>query len=298
MLETTPLTVDVDNIYSQLADVAETVETKQWQLPTGIYFSRNQYFMAADWEVEEKGFVRLFDVASSSGGKEMEIFFQILDPEERSNNAAPNMQYVSVYLLRISDQHFQLITSSGELQTSIEYLNDLMGIGSNLQLFTVCGRMKSAFEKLENQLHQGFMAVISTLSHVYSLFLYTVDYFSRIKLNTFACKFLDNNDDRAKIDLATRILLESLDKPITIKKLSRKVGMNECYLKKGFKEVNGCTIFQFYHSKRMEKAKYLLMEKGLTVTEVAYCLGYASVSNFSVAFRKYSGIRACEILLR
>ena len=74
-------------------------------------------------------------------------------------------------------------------------------------------------------------------------------------------KFLLQEDDKEKIIHAREILLQHIGTPITIKALSRKVATNECYLKKGFKEVFGTTIFDFYQGQRMEHAKYLLYEK-------------------------------------
>ena len=109
---------------------------------------------------------------------------------------------------------------------------------------------------------------------------------------------LSNEADRDKVLKARDILLEHIGEPITIKQLSRKVAMNECYLKKGFKEMFGTTIFDFYQNQRMEHAKYLLYEKGLSVTEVSDILGYSSISHFSTAFKKQTGLKPCELLLR
>ncbi|HJU45711.1 MAG TPA: AraC family transcriptional regulator, partial [Chitinophagaceae bacterium] len=95
----------------------------------------------------------------------------------------------------------------------------------------------------------------------------------------FSCKFLCNETDRGKIVKARDILLQQLGEPLTIKELSRKVAINECYLKKGFKELFGATIFDFYQSERMQYARYLLYEKGLSVTEVSFMLGYSSISH-------------------
>ena len=113
----------------------------------------------------------------------------------------------------------------------------------------------------------------------------------------FQCKFLANEADREKIVRAREILLEHIGEPLTIKELSRKVAINECYLKKGFKEMFGATIFDFYQSQRMEHARYLLYEKGLSVTEVSIMLGYSSISHFSTAFKKHTGLKPCELLL-
>ena len=111
------------------------------------------------------------------------------------------------------------------------------------------------------------------------------------------CKFLDNEADREKILKAREILLQHIGDPITIKALSRKVAINECYLKRGFREIFGTTIFDFYQGQRMEHAKYLLYEKGLSVTEVSLLLGYSSISHFSTAFKKQTGIKPCELLM-
>jgi AraC-like DNA-binding protein len=113
-----------------------------------------------------------------------------------------------------------------------------------------------------------------------------------------ACKFLANEEDREKIIRAREILLRHIGEPLTIKELSRKAAINECYLKKGFKVLFGTTIFDFYQDQRMEHAKYLLFEKGRTVSEVSVSLGYSSISHFSTAFKKHTGLKPCELLAR
>jgi AraC-like DNA-binding protein len=114
----------------------------------------------------------------------------------------------------------------------------------------------------------------------------------------FQCKFLATEDGQEKILNARQILLKHIGDPLTIRELSRKVAINECYLKKGFKEMFGMTIFEFYQSQRMEHARYLLYEKGLNVTDVSVLLGYSSISHFSTAFKKHTGLKPCELLLR
>lgn len=129
------------------------------------------------------------------------------------------------------------------------------------------------------------------------LLLYTLDtMMGEGNSDTGSCKFLENEADREKILLAREILIKQIGEPITIKELSRKVAINECYLKKGFKELFGTTVFDFYQGLRMEHAKFLLYEKGHTVTEVSLSLGYSSISHFSTAFKKHTGCKPCELL--
>lgn len=111
-----------------------------------------------------------------------------------------------------------------------------------------------------------------------------------------ACRFLSNENEREKIFDAVKILDETITQPLTIKELSRKVAMNECYLKKGFKTLIGKTINEYQQYLRISKAKELLQQKGQTVSEVANELGYSSISHFSTAFKKATGIKPCELL--
>ncbi len=167
------------------------------------------------------------------------------------------------------------------------------------KILPLCGKTRMAIEALLNHTYTDTLENIFINAQTQILLLYSMDCMLGEKEgSTFTCKFLANEADREKIIKAREILLQHIGEPITIKALSRKVAINECYLKKGFKEIFGTTIFDFYQSQRMEHAKYLLYDKGLSVTEVSLLLGYSSISHFSTAFKKHTGIKPCELLLR
>ncbi|MBL7719361.1 MAG: helix-turn-helix transcriptional regulator [Flavipsychrobacter sp.] len=111
-----------------------------------------------------------------------------------------------------------------------------------------------------------------------------------------ACRFLTYDSEREKVFEARRIIEQNIDQSLTIKELSRMVAMNECYLKKGFKALVGRTIHDFQQELRITKAKVLLQQQGQTVSEVANSLGYSSISHFSTAFKKATGMKPCELL--
>jgi AraC-like DNA-binding protein len=163
----------------------------------------------------------------------------------------------------------------------------------------VCNRTRLVLDGLLNHSYSDTLENIYVNAQTQMLLLYSMDcMLGEKEINTISCKFLANETDREKIMKAREILVQQIGEPVTIRELSRKVAMNECYLKKGFKELFGTTIFDFYQSQRMEHAKFLLYEKGLTVTEVSVMLGYSSISHFSTAFKKHTGLKPCELLFR
>lgn len=161
----------------------------------------------------------------------------------------------------------------------------------------LCCKTRGVLEALVNHKYTGSLENIYVNAQLQMLLLYSMDWVAD-KPEVLSCRFLNSDADRQKITLARDILIQNIGQPITIKELSRKVAMNECYLKKGFKEMYGTTIFDFYQNQRMEHAKYLLYEKGLNVTDVSMMLGYSSISHFSTAFKKQTGLKPCELLLR
>lgn len=115
------------------------------------------------------------------------------------------------------------------------------------------------------------------------------------QLNCGTCSFIDRPSEMDKIFKAKDFIINNLDSNITIPKLANKVGTNECYLKKGFKEVHGKTVLEFVIENRMEKAKSLLTYSSLTIADVSVQVGYATTSSFSQAFKNYFGFAPSQL---
>ncbi len=97
-------------------------------------------------------------------------------------------------------------------------------------------------------------------------------------------------DDVDRIYQARDILLQCLDNPPSLIELARQVGLNDCTLKRGFRQVFGTTAFGYLHNYRLEQARQLLEERRLNISEIAQAIGFANRSHFASAFRKKFGI--------
>jgi AraC-like DNA-binding protein len=97
-------------------------------------------------------------------------------------------------------------------------------------------------------------------------------------------------EDIERIHYAKDLLLSRLSNPPSLLELARLVGINDCKLKAGFRQVFGTTVFGYLQDCRMEKARQLLMAGEMTVADAAQAVGYANRSHFAIAFRKKFGI--------
>jgi AraC-like DNA-binding protein len=62
------------------------------------------------------------------------------------------------------------------------------------------------------------------------------------------------------------------------------------HLSKLFSEVEGLTIEQYIILQKIEKVKELLVYDELSLTDIAYKLGYSSVAHLSAQFKKITGL--------
>ncbi|MGC1310555.1 MAG: AraC family transcriptional regulator [Phormidesmis sp.] len=97
-------------------------------------------------------------------------------------------------------------------------------------------------------------------------------------------------DDVDRIQQAKAILLQDLIHPPSLGELARQVGLNECTLKRGFRQVFNTTAFGCLQAQRLDQARLLLLAGDLQVQQTAHAVGYHSRSHFSAAFRKRFGV--------
>lgn len=97
-------------------------------------------------------------------------------------------------------------------------------------------------------------------------------------------------DDVDRLHQAKAILHQNLENPPSMMQLARQVGLNECTLKQGFRQIFNTTVFGYLRQYRMEQARSLLMQGRMNVGEVAKAVGYTSQSRFAAVFRKTFGV--------
>lgn len=101
--------------------------------------------------------------------------------------------------------------------------------------------------------------------------------------------------EREKLEHAKAIIFNNMAKPPTLNELSRLIGLNNNKLKKNFKELFGVPVFKYLQEERLNKAYEMLSEGEMGVQEVAWFVGYESLSSFSNAFYEKFGIRPTQV---
>ncbi|EKF17549.1 AraC family transcriptional regulator [Nitratireductor pacificus pht-3B] len=94
---------------------------------------------------------------------------------------------------------------------------------------------------------------------------------------------------RERVEHATALLNEGLANPPSVPEIARIVGMNETGLRRSFKALYGMTIMEYLRERRLEVARALLRERNMSVSEIAYRIGFNNPANFATAYRRRFG---------
>ncbi|WP_316803346.1 AraC family transcriptional regulator [Pedobacter nototheniae] len=139
-------------------------------------------------------------------------------------------------------------------------------------------------QSLTNHKYSGRVKRLFLESKIYELLIcYT-------QRNNYLAAVSLKQEDVDKILLAKKLVENDLQNPNSLLELSRKAGINDYKLKKGFKEITGHTVFGYLYKLRMEKAHAILINEKKTVNEVAFLVGYKNPQHFIVAFKKQYNI--------
>lgn len=96
--------------------------------------------------------------------------------------------------------------------------------------------------------------------------------------------------DIERVRSAREMVGRDFQNPPKLLDLARAVGIPHSRLNFYFREVYGTTIFGYIRELRLRHAKSLLDEGCMNVTEVAYEVGYSSLSHFAKSFKDSYGM--------
>lgn len=98
----------------------------------------------------------------------------------------------------------------------------------------------------------------------------------------------------AAVTKAKDFIEARLAEPISLGQVVQHVGVSRFYFCKLFKKATGMTLTEHVARMRLEKAKTLLVNPAVRISEAAYAAGFGSIPQFNSVFRRYAGASPTE----
>jgi AraC-like DNA-binding protein len=88
---------------------------------------------------------------------------------------------------------------------------------------------------------------------------------------------------------AREFIAQHQDRDLSLQEVAKAVNTSTFYFCKVFKKATGLTFTDYLARVRVEKAKNLLLNPNLRVSEICYEVGFQSLTHFNRSFRKLTG---------
>jgi AraC-like DNA-binding protein/ligand-binding sensor protein len=102
------------------------------------------------------------------------------------------------------------------------------------------------------------------------------------------------NVDSPIVGRAKDYVASHQSEPIKLKQIARALNVSTFHFCRIFKQTTGLTFVDYLSRVRIEKAKILLYENRLRVSEIAYEVGFQTITHFNRIFRKLVGYSPTE----
>lgn len=103
------------------------------------------------------------------------------------------------------------------------------------------------------------------------------------------------SNDQVLIEKILKIINENIsESDLNVEMLAMGVGMSRVHMHRKLKELTNMSARDFIKSIRLKQAAELITNQKLTVSEVAYALGFSNLSHFSNTFREFYGMSPKE----
>jgi AraC-like DNA-binding protein len=94
----------------------------------------------------------------------------------------------------------------------------------------------------------------------------------------------------SRISEITKYINEFYNTPINLDLLSSKFNMSPCYISRVFKSVVGLSFVDYLNLTRIKKSQKLLKGSKLTITDIAFEVGFQNTTHFERVFKSMLGV--------
>lgn len=278
---------------NNLMDLKETVAHGDFQFPMNIYsgeFLSNQFNLYLHWHNE----MEIIYVKSGFGKVYIDMNFYdincgdiiIINKEALHylyNNTDTALKYEAIIFdLRLLQNSFldycqvNFINPLIENNLKTTHIIKNSSVGYDEILLYVCKIIKSY-----NDSAFGFQLQIKGL--LFNLFY---ELFNREYIQKPNYELISTNNKILKLKNVIKYIYDNYNKPLHINELSKIAGYSEYHFIRFFKSQTGKTCTNFINALRIEKSLDLLINTNLSITEIAFNVGYDDVSYFIKVFKR------------
>lgn len=96
--------------------------------------------------------------------------------------------------------------------------------------------------------------------------------------------------DKCRLIKVHNYIEENLLRDISLDEIAKNVGFSVSSLQRHFKASYGTTVVEYIRKRKLEMAKDAIQNKGMSISEACFLVGYSTQSSFATAFKRAFGV--------
>lgn len=149
---------------------------------------------------------------------------------------------------------------------------------------------RSLEEKTEKTLREAYFQTCTVEPERYASMVTLLESFAgQLSQLSESLAIIEEGSEPAAIAKARKFIHEYLDSPLPLGTVAREAGLSESHFCRLFKESTGLTLTDYVNRCRVEWAKKELLKPEMRVSEIAFLVGYQSLSQFNRSFARIVG---------
>ncbi len=166
-------------------------------------------------------------------------------------------------------------------------IEQLLDDGTNTITCRLGRRQMSLFSAILSIGHSKEPNLLTIQNHGLALLEYFLGNRHRSLLGANPASDIDNEDDLTLIrEVESYISEYYCSDTFTVDSILKKTYTSYHRLNFLFKSIHGMTISEYIRNKRIEKSKEMIADNAKSISQIAYEIGYSSISNYILAFKK------------
>ncbi len=166
-------------------------------------------------------------------------------------------------------------------------------IPSEAQFAEMLGSLgrKTLSESSINQLKSAYMSTRAVDPQRYDSMVTLLQTFAeQLSEHAESLAIIDEGSEPAAITRARKFIHANVDQPLPLGQVAREAGLSESHFCRLFKDSTGLTLTDYVNRCRIDWAKRELLRPEVRISEIAFLVGYQSLSQFNRSFARIAGV--------
>lgn len=143
----------------------------------------------------------------------------------------------------------------------------------------------------ETKLREAYFLTPATSKSKYGSFLALLDVFAgHLSLIADQLALNESNNQDPGIHRALKFIHENLGETLDLDLVAKSACLSRCYFSRKFKEATRIAFTEYVAKSRVEAAKKLLTNPQIRVSEIAFQVGFQSLTHFNRVFKRVVGL--------